>query len=1207
MRSLLQLPAAAFAALLLIAPAIAQTGSHSSSTTIISKAPFETAADHQSITLEWQTSDAAYSVVRYGLTPDFELGLKSVQESVNEHEVTIDGLDAATIYKLKVGAVVAADTVWSDKQIVSSGSPPEATQQINVYFSGSVDETVANGASANEDFDMAEHYISRINNAQYSIDISLHNLSQNTGTAITDALTNAAQRGVQIRMVTEDKEGDPAQDNFDLLEQEPNINLITRNVGGLMHNKFAIFDFHGGDPEDIWLITSSWNSTDTGTYNEFQNMIEFQDPAIAGGYLAEFNQMYGSSGFEPNPENARFAGSKEVVNPTRFWVDGAQIDLFFSPQANTEQQILDVLSTAQTDITLNLNLVTRTTYSDLLYTMHNQGVHVKGAIGAPWFNNTLFQQLRTFSDVYDHNKSDADRFLHSKVALVDGSANGNGNSRVITGSMNWSASGNNSNDENTIILKDDGITNLFYQEAMARFTEAEAAHDPSDDNGDSVPFLPGQGGIQLWSLNFEEDEKEFSSGESVSFIQQPQEYGGQTRVRIGGGNKISVSETDNYAGSFSGFTLEAAPTAALNFFEIGQFDASPLLYTKTNVHIRADGSSNFIYFWLGDSDVYGNDSQQLSNSFVTIRWEVTPSGLTTLYRNSESTSWNSGNLNGVFQLDETYIVEVYANNSEEAESYYRNGEEFTLEIGEWTIWVDGTNIQTRSGIQNNLSPGDYLGLIRFYGGRANGEDARLNLDNIFYSNRLPDYKTIEGGTGWQMLSAPVSDVSIQQLVRQNLTQGFSGSYDEAATQNIFTGYSDEDFVPVTDESDELVSGHGYIWYLWDNENTTASQKQPFGLLNAGSRYNENITVDLNEGGWTLLGNPYSYDLDISDIADWVPEGQSIKPTVHFWNPSAGTYGTYELSTSNGNKLSAWQGFFIESETADQLTFDAGAKTSGSSNKRLQDSRDRAITLNLSGTDQNSGSKLEDRSAVLYFHKDATSADNPWHTKKLYPLSEKYAIIGFTEYLNSENKFYSQRAFAYDPEEVLTIPVSIQHSGQINGDFSISIEGLRNIPDEWEILLIDHDSESVYDLRKDSHDINISSENNKISETSTEFNFQPGKQQFGSVKNQALEIQIRPEKQEDSGSTLPETLALHQNYPNPFNPETKILYSLPENSEVVLEVFDILGRRVQVLVNQHQQAGNYSVNWNASELSSGTYIYRLITNGRQITRSMTLIK
>ncbi len=83
--------------------------------------------------------------------------------------------------------------------------------------------------------------------------------------------------------------------------------------------------------------------------------------------------------------------------------------------------------------------------------------------------------------------------------------------------------------------------------------------------------------------------------------------------------------------------------------------------------------------------------------------------------------------------------------------------------------------------------------------------------------------------------------------------------------------------------------------------------------------------------------------------------------------------------------------------------------------------------------------------------------------------------------------------------------------------------------------------------------------------------------------------------------------LNQNYPNPFNPNTVISYQLAENSNVTLKVFDVTGREVAVLENGFRNAGNHTVNFDASTLSSGIYFYRLEAGDFVETRKMMLIK
>jgi Secretion system C-terminal sorting domain len=94
----------------------------------------------------------------------------------------------------------------------------------------------------------------------------------------------------------------------------------------------------------------------------------------------------------------------------------------------------------------------------------------------------------------------------------------------------------------------------------------------------------------------------------------------------------------------------------------------------------------------------------------------------------------------------------------------------------------------------------------------------------------------------------------------------------------------------------------------------------------------------------------------------------------------------------------------------------------------------------------------------------------------------------------------------------------------------------------------------------------------------------------------------------SNSTfIPESYSLQQNYPNPFNPTTVIRYSLSENSFISLKVYDILGKEVATLVNEKQNAGTYSFEFNGSNLSSGIYFYKIEAGDFRETKRMVLIK
>jgi hypothetical protein len=88
---------------------------------------------------------------------------------------------------------------------------------------------------------------------------------------------------------------------------------------------------------------------------------------------------------------------------------------------------------------------------------------------------------------------------------------------------------------------------------------------------------------------------------------------------------------------------------------------------------------------------------------------------------------------------------------------------------------------------------------------------------------------------------------------------------------------------------------------------------------------------------------------------------------------------------------------------------------------------------------------------------------------------------------------------------------------------------------------------------------------------------------------------------------PKNFELSQNYPNPFNPSTKINYQLPVDAKVLMEVYNIAGQKVIELVNQEQSAGYYTVDFGASKLSSGVYIYHIVASDKATGNNFSAIK
>ena len=108
-------------------------------------------------------------------------------------------------------------------------------------------------------------------------------------------------------------------------------------------------------------------------------------------------------------------------------------------------------------------------------------------------------------------------------------------------------------------------------------------------------------------------------------------------------------------------------------------------------------------------------------------------------------------------------------------------------------------------------------------------------------------------------------------------------------------------------------------------------------------------------------------------------------------------------------------------------------------------------------------------------------------------------------------------------------------------------------------------------------------------------------------NEAIQAYYSITSVESDHNTIPDGYVLEQNYPNPFNPSTAIKFGIPEASNVRLKIFNTLGEEVAELVNEYLDAGTYTYNFDASQMTSGIYVYTLQTGDQLISKKMTLIK
>ena len=471
---------------------------------ILSAPPYEVYATSNSISLAWETRHAGHSEIRYGTTPALELGNVMDETHNTHHNLTLTGLDPATIYKIQLRSAFDADTSATNLYITSTGSPAGTTGEILTFFNKDVVHELATFREADQNIDFSEKLIEYIQMAEETAEFAFYNISGSVGQSIAAEIIEAHNRGVDIRVIVS---GHTGSTNEIVTQLSTSGVKAVQSLGtAQMHNKFAVFDTHHSDPSRSFAITSSWNATEQGTYNQYQNMVVIQDVALAQAYLREFNQMWGGSSGAFNLNQALFSYEKTVVNPTVFWIgdDETKVEVYFSPQANVEAQINRTITTAEASIDLGLNIITRRTIGNAMRSRFNDGVSLRGVIGSVAEQGSEFAYLSTWADVH-HFSQAAFGLLHHKYAIIDG-LDGSLDSKVITGSHNWSSNANFTNDENIVIIHNSRVANEYFQEFAARYWQAggEADFDVTTSVEENVNDISSKPFLQNFPNPFNE-------------------------------------------------------------------------------------------------------------------------------------------------------------------------------------------------------------------------------------------------------------------------------------------------------------------------------------------------------------------------------------------------------------------------------------------------------------------------------------------------------------------------------------------------------------------------------------------------------------------------------------------------------------------------------------------------------------------------------
>ena len=278
---------------------------------------------------------------------------------------------------------------------------------------------------------MEQALLERINGAVTSIDATMYDFNRES---VRNALIAAKQRGVTVRVVTDDEARHTNATYIPYYQalEDAGIPIVDDNTGSaIMHDKYIVFD-----GQVVW--TGSTNYTDNGFTLNHNNGIVFTSTTMAEVYLSDFAQMFAG----------QFMGAK---TPTAKTIDynGTPVEIYMAPQDESIAAIIEEVNAATASVSFAIFFFTDDGLRDALIAAKQRGVTVQGLWDALGAANSFSEDETLCAAGIPVKRENTTGKMHNKFMVIDA---GNTAGRVVTGSLNWTGAGNDSNSENTLIV-----------------------------------------------------------------------------------------------------------------------------------------------------------------------------------------------------------------------------------------------------------------------------------------------------------------------------------------------------------------------------------------------------------------------------------------------------------------------------------------------------------------------------------------------------------------------------------------------------------------------------------------------------------------------------------------------------------------------------------------------------------------------------------
>ena len=397
-----------------------------------------------------------------------------------------------------------------------------------------------------------------------------------------------------------------------------------------------------------------------------------------------------------------------------------------------------------------------------------------------------------------------------------------------------------------------------------------------------------------------------------------------------------------------------------------------------------------------------------------------------------------------------------------------------------------------------------------------------------------------------------------------------------------------DLLPPGETGPVRAPGTDNQWYQNDASSISMMPGSGYWLIaRDGGRFNtgagttiagaEPFVIDIHSG-WNLVGAPFGYDVPLSRIR--MESGAPLQLQA---------YGGQWRNESAG--MTPFQGYALYADADDRLLIEPLAEVAprpvARSDARQAEKEEGGwavdIIAEIGQARDGNNTALVTPSATEV--RDAADWVEP-------PLVGDYVSVSFASPAAGRPPLTIDARPV--PDEGASWPVTVRSN--LEGRISLAFEGLDSVPEDYVVWLVDEAAASVRDLRR-TPGYAVSSQGN------------------GAPVQMQLVIGTPAYAQAATGfdAAIPSDFGLSPSYPNPFRSVSTIQYALPRAERVVIEVFDVVGRRVATLVDEDVEAGFHSVVWDGrgasggADLASGVYIYRLRAGSFTATQRAVLVR